>query len=249
VRRFDVLVGWARQKLGLPDSDQDAGAGAGGRSAGCAVCGRSGPPRMPVSVTVSAATLLHLSEEPGELTGWGLIDADTARELAADGEWRRWLVEEGSGRLLDVGSRTYRPSAAMDRFVRGRDRTCRFPNCSRAAVRCDLDHTRAFHTEGGATALENLTTLCRRHHRLKHETAWSYAVQPTGAVVWTAPSGHRYVQHAESHQDIDWTDPEPLVPDSHDDTTAADGHDDTTAADGHDRAPVLPNGRREEPPF
>jgi hypothetical protein len=76
-------------------------------------------------VTVSAATLLHLAEEPGELTGWGVIDADTARALAADGEWRRWLLDEGSGWLLDVGSRTYRPTVAMDRFVRGRDRTCR----------------------------------------------------------------------------------------------------------------------------
>ena len=33
------------------------------------------------------------------------------------------------------------PPTACDRFVRARDRRCRFPGCRAAAIRCDLDHT------------------------------------------------------------------------------------------------------------
>ena len=35
----------------------------------------------------------------------------------------------------------YRPSTALDEFVRIRDLTCRFPGCDRPAEYCDLDHT------------------------------------------------------------------------------------------------------------
>ncbi len=172
------------------------------------------------------ATLLNLSPEPGEIDGWGLVDADTARELAADGEWRRWLVEPETGRLLDVGSATYRPTAALDRYVRARDRTCRFPNCNRPAVQCDLDHWRAFHTEGGSTTEDNLTTLCRRHHNLKHHTGWAYQPRPGGGAVWTSPSGNTYQQLAEIIEEIDWTDPDPPPGEP---TTSPDGSTRPTA--------------------
>jgi hypothetical protein len=182
-RRFDVLLDWARRRLGLskPASGSEAG-------------------KVAINVTMSAETLLRLSEAPGELAGYGPIPAEVARELAADGQWRRWLFEP-TGRLADVGGRTYRPSAGLDRYVRGRDRTCRFPTCTVPAERCDLDHTLAFHTEDGETTAGNLVVLCRHHHRLKHETDWSYAAQPNGDVVWTAPSGRSYTTAAEDHAD------------------------------------------------
>jgi hypothetical protein len=164
------------------------------------VCGRSGPQRIPISVTVSLETLLRLTDAPGELEGFGPIPAEVAREMAADGELRRWLTEE-TGKLLDVGDRTYRPSAALARFIRGRDRTCRFPSCDAPAVRCDLDHTLAFHTEGGRTVRVNLGALCRRHHRLKHEKDWIYELLSNGDVRWTAPSGRVFVKEAERYED------------------------------------------------
>jgi hypothetical protein len=34
----------------------------------------------------------------------------------------------------------YRPSAALEEFIRMRDLTCRFPNCDVPAHRCDIDH-------------------------------------------------------------------------------------------------------------
>src|SRR4051812_23907215 len=80
-RRFDALLGWARRALGL---DEPAEVTPKGR---CSSCGRSGPPRIPITVTVSAETLLRLSDTPGELDGVGPLPADVVRELAANGDW------------------------------------------------------------------------------------------------------------------------------------------------------------------
>src|SRR4051812_1653851 len=211
-RRFDAVLGWARRALGLDDPADTGPTDTGptdtvpadtvpkGR---CDSCGRSGPARIPISVTVSAETLMRLSNPPGELDGVGPLPADVVRELAANGEWRRFLVSE-TGQLLDIGATTYRPRAALERFVRGRDRTCRFPTCNEPAVRCDLDHTLAFHGDHGETTDRNLAGLCRHHHRLKHETAWRYWLESNGDVVWIAPSGRRYVKPAEYHGDDPW---------------------------------------------
>ena len=53
------------------------------------------------------------------------------------------------------------------RFVRARDRRCRFPGCRAAAIRCDLDHNIPW--PAGATSADNLCCLCRHHHRLSHQ--------------------------------------------------------------------------------
>ncbi len=181
----------------------------------CGSCGRAGPPAIPISVTVSLDTLLGLSREPAELTGWGLLDPDTARDLAADGAWRRWLCDPTTGHLLDAGARIYRPSAALARFVRARDRTCRWPNCHQPAIRCDLDHTEAFE-DGGPTTCANLCTLCRRHHRLKHESDGSYQQDPDGRTTWTDSHGRVHVRLPECrHTDwTDWHDPPHDAPDA-----------------------------------
>ncbi|HSP38324.1 MAG TPA: hypothetical protein VLR26_11280, partial [Frankiaceae bacterium] len=113
-RRFDVLYDWARDRLGLPpaqhpDRPTPPPAAPAGEAAGpagsaergrCGSCGRSGPNTIPINVTVSLETLLGLSELPGDLDG-APIPASVARELAADGRWRRWIVEASTGRLLD----------------------------------------------------------------------------------------------------------------------------------------------------
>lgn len=216
-RRFDALHGWARHALGLagckPEhvahtagtespSPQSTMREAADAEPDCSVCNSSPTGQVGINVTVALSTLLRLAEAPGDLDGLP-IDAEAARELAADNRWRLWVTEDGTGRLLDVGATSYRPGAITQRLVRGRDRTCRFPNCEQPAVRCDLDHTKAFHTEDGKTVCENLCCLCRHHHRLKHETDWSYRLEPNGDVVWTAPSGREYATLAEHPGDHD----------------------------------------------
>jgi hypothetical protein len=171
--------------------------------------------RPTVNVTVALSTLLALDEQPGELDNVGPIPAGLARRLADDpsGTWRR-LVTDDHGRLLDYGRSTYRPPTALADHVIARDRTCRFPHCTRAARRCDLDH-RIRWTDGGTTSEANLHTLCRRHHRAKDEFGWAAAFTDDNHTTWTSPTGHTYIRpsaayplHATYPLDTD-TDPDP----------------------------------------
>lgn len=156
--------------------------------------GRDGHSRpVTVHVTVSAATLAGLDDEPGDLAGHGPITADTARELAADGTWRRILTDPETGTVRDVGRTTYAPPAAMADRVRARDHTCRFPGCRQPAARCDLDHTVPY--PDGPTADDNLSALCRSHHRTKTFTRWRMEHLPGAIIQWTSPTGRRYVTH------------------------------------------------------
>jgi hypothetical protein len=81
----------------------------------------------------------------------------------------------------------YRPPRRLATRVRARDRRCRFPGCSVAAVFCDVDHVRAW--PGGPTALTNLVCLCRRHHRVKQRPGWAVRLSADGTVSWTDPTG------------------------------------------------------------
>ena len=77
-----------------------------------------------------------------------------------------------------LGAGAYRPTATVAKRVKARDRRCRFPGCSVAAVFCDLDHVRPW--PGGPTADTNLICLCRRHHRVKQRPGWTSSSPPTG---------------------------------------------------------------------
>ena len=157
-----------------------------------------------VHIVVALDTLLGADEEPAELRGIGPITARQARQIAygRDATWRR-LLTAPNGTPVHAEARTYRPTASVERLVRLRDRHCTFPGCAMPATRCDLDHITAFnHTSpetGGATVPENLHALCRRHHRLKTAGHWSVARGSEGEVVWNAPTGHRYITHAEGY--------------------------------------------------
>ena len=88
----------------------------------------------------------------------------------------------------------YRPSAALARFVRCRDMTCRFPGCDQPGELCDIDHTVPY--PFGLTHPSNLKCLCRKHHLLKTfwggPTGWRDRQHPDGTITWTAPTGHTY---------------------------------------------------------
>ncbi|MGY1836447.1 DUF222 domain-containing protein [Blastococcus sp. SYSU DS0510] len=83
----------------------------------------------------------------------------------------------------------YRPSAAQQRFLRVRDRTCRHPGCTVPAGWADLDHVLP-HADGGQTTCHNLCCLCRRHHRLKtFAPGWTHTLDDDGVLTVTTPSG------------------------------------------------------------
>jgi hypothetical protein len=86
------------------------------------------------------------------------------------------------------------PSAALQRFVRARDRRRRSPGCRAAAIRCDLDHNLPW--PAGPTSADNLCRLCRHHHRLSHQApGWTMRRLPDGGLQWTTPGGHRITTH------------------------------------------------------
>jgi hypothetical protein len=84
----------------------------------------------------------------------------------------------------------YTPSDRLARFVRARDRRCRFPGCRARAIVCDLDHNQPW--PQGTTSAANLCCLCRHHHRLRHQApGWSMRRLPDGGLRWTLPGGER----------------------------------------------------------
>lgn len=163
---------------GSLDADERTGLAATGRVA----------PR--ITVTVPVLSLLGVTDEPAELEGYGPIDADTARRLAAHApSLERVLVHPETGAYLSYGRNRYRAPADLAGYLRIRDGRCRFPGCARRAGRCDVDHTTA-RAHGGVTADYNLAHLCRKHHRLKHNTGWRMTHEAGGVIRWTSPAGH-----------------------------------------------------------
>jgi hypothetical protein len=137
-------------------------------------------------------TLMGRSEEPGELDGYGPIDAETARRLAGTAtSFLRILTHPHTGIVLDVSATAFRVPAALKKYLQLRDGTCRFPGCNRSARNCDLDHTRDTQF-GGPTTATNLHHLCPANHNLKHFSAWTVTATPDGTLNWTSPAGKHY---------------------------------------------------------
>ena len=85
----------------------------------------------------------------------------------------------------------YRPSAELAEFVRMRDLYCRAPGCDVPADRCDIDHTIPYPV--GPTHASNLKCLCRTNHLMKTFGGWHDIQLPDGTVIWTSPSGRKYI--------------------------------------------------------
>lgn len=146
----------------------------------------------------SAASPAGSSAAPvtAELIGANQIDADTARQLAANAEhWELISHHPCSGEVLKVDR--YRPSEHMRRILGARDLHCRFPGCNAPLHRCDLDHTIPA-AAGGQTAVTNLASLCRGHHSLKHHGGWSVRQAAQGVLHWESPTGRRYTDRPAS---------------------------------------------------
>ncbi|GAA1124086.1 HNH endonuclease signature motif containing protein [Microbacterium aurantiacum] len=161
--------------------------------------GTLGMIRAKVQVVVPALTLLGKDDDPAndtttaDLVGSAPIDPATARALAgAVATWERLVVHPVSGQVLCTDS--YRRTASMARFLKARDRHCRFPGCRRPAIRCELDHTLDY-ALGGRTDIRNLCHLCQRHHSMKQFTSWGVRQLGGGVLEWTSPTGRVYIDH------------------------------------------------------
>ena len=144
----------------------------------------SGPcPGAPSALAGSSQTVLH---EAGGIR----VSAETARRLACDAATVTMRHGPG-GEILDVGRRTRTISPALRRALAARDRRCRFPGCGNRRV--DAHHVRHW-ADGGRTALDNLVSLCRRHHRAVHEEGFRLAMDAAGDVRFAHPNGRPLVE-------------------------------------------------------
>ena len=154
------------------------------------------PPRVEVRVTVPLSTLLGLTDSPGELDGFGPIDPELARALAADADWVRWVTDPVGDYLIDSGSRRF-PGARLARFLRERETRCKHPSCGVRSRHCDADHLPAY-AEGGRTAAATMSPTCPRHNRGRDASRWRVEedspTHPSGPPdpTWVSPLGRRY---------------------------------------------------------
>ena len=165
-------------------------------------------PSAKVLVTVPVLALMGLTDEPATLDGYGPIPASMARRLVADGadSFHRVLTDPRDGAPLEIGRTSYRIPAAMRQWLRMRDGKCPFPGCNNHSLDNEADHLLAWH-KGGTTGISNLGQPCRKHHKLRHTTAW----KPTQATKnkppgWTSPTGRHYQSEQQTREPPRWPD-------------------------------------------
>ncbi|OMB82383.1 HNH endonuclease signature motif containing protein [Mycolicibacterium conceptionense] len=157
-----------------------------------------------VHVLAEQATVDGTSQAPGYLPGYGILPAESVRNLAGratikpvrvpappsdTGDQPAAPEHVGPGDASEPG---YRPSVALSEFIRWRDLTCRFPGCDAPVARCDIDHTAPWPT--GPTHPSNTKLYCRAHHLIKTFCpGWTDRQFPDGTVEITTPTGHTYL--------------------------------------------------------
>ena len=98
--------------------------------------------------------------------------ADRGDRGAACGRSRAWLRQSTTPVVpLSVGRATRTIPAHIRTALLLRDNGCRFPGCDRPPAWTDGHHIIHW-ADGGPTELDNLVSLCRRHHRAVHEQGW-----------------------------------------------------------------------------
>jgi hypothetical protein len=127
-----------------------------------------------IHVLAEQATLDGTSDQPGYLPGFGILPAESVRELATTAQLKPVKMPSATP---DPG---YRPSAVTREFVAWRDLTCRWPGCDRPVDKCDVDHTVPY--PAGVTHASDLKHYCRVHRRVKlllAPEAW-WRISPPG---------------------------------------------------------------------
>ncbi|WP_441961201.1 DUF222 domain-containing protein, partial [Mycolicibacterium houstonense] len=182
-------------------------------------CGRDDCPATQKRAAADAAMLHLLAEQatvagtsnaPGYLLGYGILPAESVRNLAAHAKIKPLRVPNQpadpagpteptgpagpatpAGPSEPAAEPGYRPSVALSEFIRWRDLTCRFPGCNAPAARCDIDHTTPW--PHGPTHPSNTKLYCRVHHLIKTFCpGWTDRQYPDGTVEITTPTGHTY---------------------------------------------------------
>ena len=164
-------------------------------------------PKGPVADIASDAFDGALEVDHGAL----YVSAETSQRLSCDASLVR-MRHDADGAVLDVGRKTRTIPPSIRRALAARDTSCRFPGCT--SRRCDAHHVEHW-ADGGATSLDNLVLLCRRHHRAVHEGGFRVIRGRDGVLTFFRPDGAP-LQAAPA--------PPPDLPGLHDATPLATGN-------------------------
>ncbi|TCC15634.1 HNH endonuclease [Kribbella sindirgiensis] len=149
--------------------------------------------RPHIEVLIPITTLLGMDDDPCELSGYGPVPAEMARQIARDGTWRRLLTDPTNGTVLEASTHRHDPGAVVSETLLARHPVCAWPGCNRTSRECDRDHATPF-AQSGETSLAGLVPYCEYHHVIKDTKAWGWSTtaHADGSVTLTAPTGHRY---------------------------------------------------------
>ncbi|NPC95928.1 HNH endonuclease signature motif containing protein [Nocardioides sp. zg-DK7169] len=142
---------------------------------------------------------VHLSHAAISRDEAGIARVEEIRSIVSTEQVRQWCSSPEAQvvikPVIDLEAHHHADAYAVpDRLAEQTklaQQVCAFPWCERAARRCDTDHVTAHGTTstGGPTCSCNLAPLCRRHHRAKTHTAWTYDKTDAAAYLWRSPHG------------------------------------------------------------
>jgi hypothetical protein len=135
-----------------------------------------------------------------------VIPAGLARLIAADPDstWYRMLTDP-HGHLVELSTKSYKPTATIWRHVVARDNTCYRSNCNQPATDCELDHRVPW--PHGPTATSNLAPGCRRDHKAKHADGFALTQHDDGSLTLRTRAGFTHHTEPTRHPaSTDWPD-------------------------------------------
>lgn len=140
-----------------------------------------------LQITATVETLVGKPGAPaGEVEFTLPISADSVQTMACDCNVTRVLLSQES-LVVDVGRSKRVINGSLRKALSVRDGHCRWPGCERPASLCDGHHL-VHWVHGGATDLDNLVLLCKRHHRMVHEGGWQLVRDDEGRIIPIAPT-------------------------------------------------------------
>jgi hypothetical protein len=186
-RLYDILIELFQGAAAAAGGDP----GRPGRPGGdTATAGRSRVLRPRLVLHAPLSLLMGIDSGVAELEGVGPVAAEVARRLACDA--RVTLSVEGpDGSIIDQGRARREPTMAQRIEIARRDKGCRVPGCPYCEF-TDIHHMRHW-GKGGLTNLDNLITLCGRHHNAVHELGWSMRGDANGEVTFVTPTGQTMI--------------------------------------------------------
>jgi hypothetical protein len=120
------------------------------------------------------------------LLGHGqLVSAQQLLTLACEAQVLPVIFNDAGG-ILAYGDGQRLATKGQRLALAARDGGCTFPGCDRPAAWTEVHHVLPW-AAGGPTALDNMTLVCRFHHRTFERLGWTVEIHD-GVPLWTPPA-------------------------------------------------------------